>query len=231
MYARTISVLAAAAGLTMACGPAFVPLDPAGDSGTSDSAFRSEGGGPPDGGGRDAPVGSDSSSPWSPVCPATAPTPGSACTHQTVQCEYGTASWNVACDVVFQCENDVWTEITPSYESCTPQPGPNPTACPSGYAAVPQGAACAGSMPCSYPEAVCSCQYPLGGPPPPSPDGGVSGYWGCAPEPGCPMPRPRLGSACSIEGTSCTYEACAYGQTCVNGTWQSQPLACAGAAP
>jgi hypothetical protein len=228
MDARTISLVCAVAGLTMGCGGAF---DSSGDGGATDSGLQD--GSPPDAGGPDgiddaldsSPP--DTSSPWSPVCPASAPSPGSACTQQTVQCEYGDASWNVACDVVLQCTNDVWTTIQPSYVPCTPKPGPNPAACPPSFASVPQGAACGGSLTCSYPQGVCTCQSPLGGPPPPSFDGGPSGYWACVPEPGCPMPRPRLGSACSLEGTFCTYETCAYGQTCINGTWQSQSMACA----
>jgi hypothetical protein len=235
MEARIISFLAAAAaGLTTACGGAFLPIDGSdgGDGGGGVDSGSHEGG-PVDAGGVDGPVGQDSSSPWSPVCPPSAPAPGSSCTQQTVQCEYGGATWNVACDVVVQCENGVWTTIKPSFEACTPQPGPNPPECPASYAAVPQGATCAGSTSCTYPEAVCSCSYPLGGPPPPNLDGGINGYWSCVPEPGCPMPRPRLGAACSIEGTFCTYETCSYGQTCINGVWQSSPMACAqgGGAP
>jgi hypothetical protein len=159
------------------------------------------------------------------------PVEGSACTQQTVQCEYGTAWWNVACDKVVQCENGQWTTIQPSFGACTPQPGPNPAACPATYASVAQGSACSDtSTQCWYPQAECSCQFPFGGPPPPNSDAGPVGTWQCIPESGCPYPRPRLGSACTIEGTYCTYEVCSYAQTCMNGVWQSQPMACAGAA-
>ena len=235
MRVRTISLLAVfVSGLAVGCGGAFVPIDSTGgDGGGGDSGVQ-DGGGPADAGGgdavtHDAPTGQDAPAPWSPACPDAPPKPGDACTQQTVQCEYGTATWNVACDTTFQCENAVWTTIKPSYEACTPEPGPNPAACPASYSAVPTGTACHNNITCTYPEAVCACDYGFGGPPPDF-DGGIAGSWGCVPEPGCPMPRPRLGSACSIEGTFCTYETCTYGQTCINGMWQSQPMACAGGA-
>jgi len=232
MRVRTITLLAVVvSGLAAGCGGAFVPIEGTGDDGGGGTDA-----GLPDGDRTadaccveiDSPTGQDAPAPWSPVCPDAPPKPGTGCTQQTVQCEYGSATWNVACDTVVQCENDVWTTITPSYEPCTPAPGPNPAACPASHAAVPVGTSCQGDVTCTYPDAVCSCEYPFGGPPPPGDDAGITGNWYCVPEPGCPMPRPRLGSACSGEGTFCTYETCSYGQTCINGTWQSQPMACAG---
>lgn len=197
-----------------------------GDGGGSHDA----GPGPSDGGGggHDAPSGNDSGPGWSPVCPATIPTIGSTCTQETVQCEYGKAWWNVSCDQVVQCDNGRWAGYQATFEPCTPEPGPNSSACPADFAAVQQGSACTDtSLSCQYSQGTCACQVPLGGPI--LLDGG-GGSWGCTPEPGCPVPRPRLGSACSLEGTTCTYEECAYGQTCINGTWQSQPEGCAEAA-
>jgi hypothetical protein len=235
MHAKLVTFVAAVmpalASFAVGCGGAFATAS--GDDGGpgDDGAFAdvvTHDGGLSDAGGQDVVNGSDSSTPWSPVCPATIPTEGSACTQQTVQCEYGTAWWNVACDVVLQCQNTRWTKYQASFEACSPQPGPNPAACPSTYAGVAQGTACSDTgVSCWYPQAECSCQLPLGGPPPPNLDGGPAGYWGCVPEPGCPMPRPRLGTACGVESTYCTYEACAYAQSCTNGVWQSQPMACA----
>src|SRR6202042_3278987 len=105
------------------------------------------------------------------------------------------------------------------------QPGPNAAACPASYASVPQGDSCASTgLSCLYALGLCTCQAPFGLPGGPSNGGG---YWGCVPEQGCPFPRPRLGTACSSEGTDCTYEACSYDQVCHDGVWQAEQEACA----
>ena len=221
----------------LACGGAFASGDSGnggtgGDSGSGDTGTQDGGPGQDATPGHDGgPIGtdaSDSATPWSPVCPASAPAAGSPCTTENTQCEYGDAWWNVSCDTVVQCQNARWTAYQPSYVPCSAQPGPNAAACPATYAAVPQGSQCTAiGTPCYYAQAECTCQIPLG--PPVEDDAGETGYWGCDPEPGCPMPRPRLGSACSSEGTYCTYEECTYGQTCSGGTWQGAEEACAGA--
>ena len=116
----------------------------------------------------------------------------------------------------------------PSFEPCQPQPGPNGAACPSDYAAVPQGSPCAtDGLSCIYTEGECGCQVPLGGPV--EIDGGT-GYWSCVPEQGCPFPRARLGTACTSTQSDCTYEQCSYAQACQDGVWQAEEEACAGAA-
>jgi hypothetical protein len=197
-----------------------------------DGGYGGEDAGPlPDAGpnGHDSGPGVDSSAPWSPECPAALPAIGTACARDTLQCEYGSATWNVACDVVVQCQAGSWASYTPSYGPCTPEPGPNSASCPAGFDDVPQGAACGSpGLSCSYAQGVCDCTEGFGGVEVPvNTDGGVSGYWSCEPEPGCPYPRPRVGSACSNEGTYCTYEACGYEQTCTGGVWQGQAEACA----
>ena len=116
----------------------------------------------------------------------------------------------------------------PSFEACTPKPGPNSASCPATYASVPLGASCAATgLSCTYGQGLCSCQEPLGGPIQIDSGTGPHGYWGCVPEQGCPFPRPRLGSACASVGLYCTYEACSYAQTCQGGVWQGQSEACA----
>jgi hypothetical protein len=233
MRAKNFSLLTSiAAALVLGCGGAvFSPGASPGDDGggTQDAGTHDSGPGPSDSGpAPDSPAIDAGPGPWSPVCPATPPALGSACTQQTVQCEYGDAWWNVSCDTVVECENAQWTSYQPSFGPCTPSPGANAPTCPPDYASVKQGSACpATGVSCYYTQGECSCDVPLAGPIPL--DGGT-GYWGCVPEPGCPWPRPRLGSACSLEGTSCTYEECAYSQLCVNGTWQAQAEACAGGA-
>jgi hypothetical protein len=234
MRASHLSLLISfGAAFVLGCGGAVFTQgeSPGGDDGgTADSGAHDSGPGPSDSGpAPDSPVPIDSGpGPWSLVCPGTTPAIGAACNTETVQCEYGDSWWNISCDTVVQCVNTQWTSYKPSFSPCTPAPGPNPSSCPTDYASVSQGSACStNGLSCYYPQGVCACQVPLGGPV--QLDGGT-GYWGCVPEPGCPWPRPRLGSTCHLEGTSCTYEACAYAQQCINGMWQAQLEACAGAA-
>jgi hypothetical protein len=200
-----------------ACGGSVGSLA-TGDAGRSDSGGGSDGGNE-----------IDSSPPLTAGCPTSLPADGSSCTSEGLQCEYGDSWWSVSCDSVVQCAGGQWSKFMPTFGPCTPQPGPNAASCPADYAAVPQGSACsANGLSCIYGQGECSCQVPLGGPI--FVDGG-SGYWGCVPEQGCPFPRPPLGSACTSgpSGNSdCTYEACAYAQTCQNGAWTAIEEACAG---
>ena len=86
---------AALAGLTSGCGGAVYTASGGGDSGTQDSPNHDSGPGPFDGGGPDG-FGDDSSTPWSPDCPAALPAVGAACNHENLQCEYGSAWWSVS---------------------------------------------------------------------------------------------------------------------------------------
>jgi len=230
MRVPLIAFLAAAtalAGVTSGCGGSvFTGAQAGGDSGTQDSG-SSDGGGGPDGNGGPDGGGGDASMPWSPVCPVGQPTVGAACSPENVQCEYGDSWWSVSCDLVTQCQGGQWATFQPSFEPCSAKPGPNDKSCPADFASVPQGTQCATTgLSCVYTQGECACQVPLGGPV--EIDGGI-GDWGCVPEQGCPFPRPRLGSACQ-GNTTCTYEACAYAQSCMGGVWQAQPEACAGTA-
>ncbi len=162
--------------------------------------------------------------PWSPVCPPTVPSLGVSCAQEGLQCEYGGPQYHVSCDDVVVCQNGSWTTMT-FFMPCIPD-GPNPSACPADYNSVPQGATCdATGTECLYPQGMCACQIPLGGP---IPSDGGTGYWGCVPEQGCPMPRPRLGTVCTPNSQTCTYEPCAFGESCQNGIWQGALEACAG---
>jgi len=215
---------AALASLTLlGCGGAVAgSLAGSGDSGAPDGSAHDSGPAPLDGGGQDG-GGHDASPPLSPDCPAMLPAAGTACTHENVQCEYGDAWWSVSCDSVVQCQGSVWTTYQASYEPCSPEPGPNSASCPADFAAVPQGECAPAGLTCIYPQGECSCAVPFG---PVEIDGGTAD-WGCVPEQGCPFPRPLLGSPCTGEGTSCTYEACSYGETCTNGLWAAEEEGCA----
>jgi hypothetical protein len=226
MRVASIAPLAAAACLLVGCGGAVYTTSPgSSDSGTADGGGRDATPLPDDASAPDG-SGDDSSSPWSPVCPATLPAAGTACSQETLQCEYGSAWWSVSCDTVMQCQSGQWTAFKPSYEPCSAKPGPNPATCPPDYASVPQGATCSmNGLTCIYDQAACACQVLLGGPV--QLDGGTA-EWECLPaEQGCPFPRARVGTACPNEGTVCSYEECSYGQMCQNGVWQAELEGCA----
>lgn len=169
------------------------------------------------GGTSDAAAPSDSApSSWSPLCPNDTPAEGSPCgaAAEGAQCEYGTATWNAACDTVLQCSKGVWTKFVPPNIACHP-PNGGQGSCPSLPPA--SGASCSslGDL-CTFASgAQCTCS---------GADGGMA-TWSCLPERGCPAVRPRLGSACSGL-QSCTYASCAYMQTCTGGVWAGRPLGC-----
>src|SRR5262249_42956191 len=94
----------------------------------------------------------------------------------------------------------------------------NPAAmCPADYSIVPRGQLCGTfASYCDYPQGRCACSFPPG-PPSPTPK------WFCQdPQPGCPMPRARLGTKCTSEGMACDYAPCTVAgvsQICRSGIW------------
>jgi hypothetical protein len=225
------------------------PDAPEGDSGEPADVGTGEGGSPiADGGSVDASAeaagvdgagganeaggdgGTDAGS-WSAVCPVDAPTVGVACSLAGLQCEYprgalyaGKLQYDVTCDILRGCTSGAWATVSFGGVACTPD-GPNSTMCPASLDRVANGGACADrSLRCEYPDGVCTCAPNLGGPIM-LVDAGAS--WSCNPESGCPMPRPRLGSACATVGQMCTYEACAYEEICQDGIWQGEEEGCA----
>ncbi len=75
---------------------------------------------------------------------------------------------------------------------------------------------------CQYPEGYCVCMTACGG-------GGqvraeIAGRWFCGQAtPGCPSPRPDLGTACEEAGGGCLYgDQCNCGENlrCTDGVWQ-----------
>jgi hypothetical protein len=71
---------------------------------------------------------------------------------------------------------------------------------------------------CDYPEGTCLCTSDPGG----LPIGGGP-VWDCVPvSKGCPSPRPKLGTPCSVpSSTECDYGQCSggVGEQCVDGSW------------
>jgi hypothetical protein len=149
-----------------------------------------------------------------PVCPASPPTGGSACSDVGLECEYG-SSPSVACDEVAKCEASGWT-LTEG--SCPP-----PT-CPATYADVPQGKACTPEgLDCAYALGECNCSHPE------LVTVGQGPVWECStPAKGCPEFRPRLGTPCSQPALECDYGYCTGGDAveCLDGTWHREETAC-----
>lgn len=165
----------------------------------------------------------DSGIPWSMYCPPEVPSTGSSCTGRPVQCEYGNAWWNPACDTVVECMGGAWTAVNPYGAPCTPQPAPNSPACPADYGTIQNEGSCPmQGLDCFYDHGVsCLCSASTL----PGSDGGAP-KWDCNPRYTCPKTRPLLGSACS--GTAqCNYGeggGCGYIQACDNGVWQGATI-------
>ncbi len=158
--------------------------------------------------------GVDSSGPWSPVCPQSEPSQGSSCSHDALECEYG-------CGNVVVCSSGTWAGAVNFGNDVTCDAGPNPKTCPSAFSSITQGATCAfDGTTCIYGQGVCQCSSPAD----PTPDAGAS--WFCGPEPGCPMPRPRIGSACTTPNLTCDYQQCGNSIICKDSVWQGTFAGC-----
>ncbi len=151
-----------------------------------------------------------------------------------LECEYGSSPVQ-SCDIVATCMQSQWQVVSPAVsnmgapsDSCSTTPAPG---CPSTFSAVPQGATCSNNtLVCDYPQARCACTEG-GGPIRVGLDGGVVTFWACQ-DPttsGCPIPRPRLGSACTGDVT-CDYGSCTVpggtAEACEGGVWQETAVGC-----
>lgn len=162
--------------------------------------------------------------PGTSLCPAVAPNQGSACGPGTFACNYASNDCSEDCT----CENDAWncgsTCVSPA---CPPSPPEDP-ACSS------IGLLCSWDLGgCSTEECECdssgvwSCGgsgcsedgglpldagFPDEGPPDEGPPdtGTVSA---------CPAEQPAESSACSEEGTVCSYNLCPTNCLCSNDAW------------
>ena len=216
MKALAKALLVMVSTLGVACGGhSFVgDLD-----GTSDGGGGSDGGGS-DGGGSDGGGGA--------ACPSSVPAQNAPCSPADLTCEYGSDS-NVQCDTVARCQAGRWEVQYPVKGQSCPSPGIE-KGCPSSFGAVPQGKECTSfGLQCGYPQGRCACTLAFG---PPVPVDAGAGRWYCeAPQQGCPQPRPRIGSACSLSGAQyCDYGACTLpggtSLSCVSGIWHESMSAC-----
>ena len=150
------------------------------------------------------------------TCPSSAPTDGTDCAGMG-SCEWGGDSHS-RCTTVGACYGGKWHITQPT--NCG-----NVKECPMTYAAVAEGSAC--PLPnggtCYYDEGACGC-YPC------QAEGGMMvTQWKCRPwssVPGCPSPRPLLGTKCTQEGQVCDYSGCCNislgsAEVCTKGVWSA----------
>ncbi|MEO7111657.1 MAG: hypothetical protein ABI183_14550, partial [Polyangiaceae bacterium] len=132
-------------------------------------------------------------------CPSAEPTSGGSCSPEAITCEYGPN--NGICNSTFiDCESGKWSAPPP-----TPGPACLPSnLCPSSYSDIVVGTTCGDQdQECQFPQGRCTCSEQQGGPVQVNPDGGqLPREWRCEqPSQGCPVIRPRIGSAGSQPGS------------------------------
>jgi hypothetical protein len=187
-----------------------------------------------------------------PACPDTDPGDQAACSKDGVLCEYG-SDFNPLCNIVRVCSTNRWAQpITysnkPECPTTPPTVAPNPVECSITRTAFPVGEACtksgdAAGLTCSYDGSTCTCgsfcpSYPVAQRDCDA-DAGVTENccdrskttWHCFDGPKfCTTPRPRVGSACDLEGESCALtEPGECGQPilrCDKGIWSLPNVSC-----
>ena len=150
----------------------------------------------------------------SPACPSTSPAENGTCPIVNAVCEYGDSP-SPACNQLFTCESTGW-ELTNTGTCAT-------GTCPGSYGG---GSCSVVDLDCEYAEGVCDCTL----------NSLEEATWNCyLPSPVCPLPRPRVGSACMQSGpplgpplAPCDYGACSGGVElqCEGGYWQETVAAC-----
>jgi len=160
-------------------------------SGSSGGLDSGSGGGGPEGGPDTL------GSPLGPLCPSQV-TDGGYCSVDGFVCEFG-VNPNPYCNDLDVCLSvGGWSNEAQPAISC------GQGTYPASYTDVAQGEPCpVRNLDCAYPEGQCNCGAGLA-------YANRSGrpVWTCSSPPGCPEPRPRLGSSCSQGGLHCDYGAC-----------------------
>jgi MYXO-CTERM domain-containing protein len=143
------------------------------------------------------------------TCPTAEPAVGDPC-DLPVECEYGNDP-RVECNRQYTCSSGHFQILQEGDAGC---PTVLAARCPPTRASLIAGAACATTgLQCTYAEGECQCGMSAA-------DG--SSAWFCLPENTlagsdavCPVPRPRLGTSCSLQSavycsyeSNCTFQAC-----------------------
>jgi hypothetical protein len=158
------------------------------------------------------------------ACPSAKPRTGAACTGAAV-CEYGDDP-RLACDALITCAAGTWTMTqVPATTGCSTTNSP---ACPAAFdGATPGASGCVPNLSCYYPEARCYCGAMVPG----TPvgwlcDTGTNITMNASAFESCPLPRPRIGTACTEVDLTCEYGRC-QGEddvlACTNGAWEIGP--------
>jgi hypothetical protein len=221
-----------ALGLTLAagCTVAFAACGGSVNNG-SESGSSGANNGSSSGSGVDAGSGIKGDGVLAAACPASPPLPGSSCTPTGLACEYGGEGPYLACSTIHTCRDGAWSSNSGGGGgTCVAIPSENEAACPATFNGLAAGDACpAIHDACVYPEGKCACASCF------SPDaGGAAKAWSCVKwlvAAGCPTPRPRIGSACTVEGQECGYATvCSAVSTdlpdlkCEKGLWRDVPV-------
>jgi hypothetical protein len=214
-----LHALVALSAVAVACGGST--FDNQADGGGTDGAPSSSG------------TGTSSGGTGVSGCPASPPPSGSSCSPAGLTCEWGTS--NVPdCDTQETCAGGLWTLMVQGPGGLDCGGGP-PIVCPASYGGVPVYQSCSPYRGyCDYPQGRCGCS-------PPATitvniDGSFQGpFWQCQQPttPGCPQPRPRLGSVCTQDGLTCEYGDCnevpgGNAEVCRGGVWVTTVVACSG---
>jgi hypothetical protein len=136
-------------------------------------------------------------------CPATEPSPASACTMEGLQCEYGSDP-SIACNKVYACTTGAWASVTSPFVApcaCPTQQATQTPGCPASFSALQANSACSTSgSTCLYPQGSFVCVT-----------GGTCapGVWALgtpgAAVPDCPATKPQLGTYCTSTARICDY--------------------------
>jgi hypothetical protein len=169
---------------------------------------------------------------WSPICPPNAPEGGTSCSSSGATCEYPntvnapTVQVDINCNLVLACDDGAWAMAPSPGGSCNPD-GPNAASCPASFASIHGGTGCdSAGVRCTYPDGTCLCTTDLAQL---GRDGGARAGWYCGPDTGagCPVVRPRLGSACAAPDVDCSYALCIPSEMCTSaGVWQQGAGSC-----
>ncbi len=162
-------------------------------------------------------------------CPAVEPAQGLSCVG-TIDCAYSD-SVRPDCRDRWSCRSGQWAVATP------PCPQAPPGYCPSGQpspstSCTPMTDPSARAE-CEYPGNIfCQCVCPNSGA---NAGCAATEQWVCWAPPaiaGCPSVVPNLGTACTVQGTQCTYgDPCNVGGVavyCQAGIWQVGQVTCSG---
>ena len=159
------------------------------------------------------------------TCPAAEPAVGDHCDFP-VECEYGNDP-RVECNRLYTCSSGHFQILQEDDAGC---PTVLAAGCPPTRASLTAGAACTPmGLQCTYVEGECQCEMSAA-------DGGSA--WFCLPENSlvgsdavCPVPRPRLGTPCSLQ-SACSYESNCTFQSCNPcGGWVLDYVPCGHAPP